>query len=186
MINQELINKYKTALDMCNSNDNLRQYKQVIRETLYRLLQPDYMATLDEVVWAECFINRERFHEDGDEDGLMILRDFDEEDWDAFSGVESFMGGIPPRIASKTIGDCEVTVIVANNGIQICLVDDSGNDLWASLDEVDHLNRRFRFAIGSEICSVIEGCLSKQGLIVQLREQLNINFEGGEKNEEAQ
>ena len=170
-----MINKYKVALDLCSSNEELRNYTQLIRETLYRLLQPNYTATIDEVVWAECFINRDRFTVEEREDKIMMLRDFTKEDWYAYAGAEEFTDGTQPKIASKEVEDCEVTVIVSNSGVQIFILNEN-EECMVGYIEAERLSKRSKIAIGNDVCSLIDSCLSKDGLLTQLKEQLELKF----------
>lgn len=183
LINQGLIDKYKVALELCSSQERLHQHKQMIRRTLYKLLQSGYVATIDEIVWVECFINREKFSE-STEEYRMTLRNFTEADWDNFRTAKNFDDGSPPMIAIKSLPECIVTVIVDEEQVYIRL-NSCERVIHSTVKEISHLNKRYRIAIGNEVCKVIDTCLSKSGIITQLKNQLDIHIsEGGEEYEE--
>ena len=42
--------------------------------------------------------------------------------------------------------------------------------------EAERLSKRSKIAIGNDVCSLIDSCLSKDGLLTQLKEQLELKF----------
>lgn len=177
MINQELVNKYQTALDIANSNDKLRRYTQLIRETLYKLLQPNYIATIDEVVWAECFIRRgEKIDESEDDFDMTILKEFTKNDWFGYSGAQKFEDGTEPLIATKEFEQVSITVIVDNQCIEVSILDFESDvtQIWSTCKDG---YKRFKTVVAEEICRVLDSV--SDGLILKetLLTQLGMNFE---------
>lgn len=171
-VNTDLINKYKRALDIANSTKELSKYTQVIRETLYKLLQSGYVATIDEVVWAECFVNRDYFSDMNWVDGVMVLREFTKSDEQDYKSIYNYSSNNQPLITSKYIDDCEVVVIVDNNCVQI-----SVSEYSAMIPDTHRLLRRYKIAIANDICSVVDKCTNKSMLYEELRNQLNLDLE---------
>ena len=177
MINQELVSKYQTALDIANSNDKLRRYTQLIRETLYKLLQPNYVATIDEVVWAECFIKqREKIDENKEDFRIMMLKEFSQTDWCGYTGAERFKDGSEPLIATRDLGNLGVTIVVDNQGIEVYLYthDVDNTQVWSVYKE-DY--KRFKIVVSEEICRVVDSVEDESLLKETLENQLGMEFE---------
>ena len=81
----------------------------------------------------------------------MKLREFDNNDWDAFSGAERGPKGEEPQVAyglaivdsaGRTISGLEATVIADNQGLFIAVYDEEGTDYgnWSRVGSNIHFN----------------------------------------------
>lgn len=120
-MNRELVNKYQRALELANFNKELEEFILPIRNILYQIVQEGYEATIEEIVWVECFL-----HSEGqsakiftEEAYMMELKEFSKDDWYVYPNATHFNDGSLPLISTRAIEEFSVDILLDKSGIDM-------------------------------------------------------------------